>query len=508
MGLFSRNDDGYVSPFDTDDAPDYLDPQERAEELSDAVEAAQWERERTRSAARRTSHDDARYSPPAQSPVQSPAQASAQSPADGRPAQPQRDVPPRPRADRTWRPPRTHAAPARSEAPAPTMPSAPGDATGTPPYRFRPTSKRHPIAAIVQIVITLVVVAVIVAAFDHVGGIFRHLTGETTYHIDRGSSDDDPYDYDVFGVSDQPTVMHVDGIDLALSGMRGRFRIEAAQRGPTLQPSGASTVLVTYSWDNIGDDSASFTLLAQHMVFQDGRELAGTRLYPEYGDTGLPEDYDGSADLTDIDPGDSQRLMIAYILDRDDAPIDVWLADPYYNDATARRYELTPGDDGMLAGTPITDADDTTVPDTGDDPSNGDCPDGTAMSALRGYRTDGISACIVDATRGPDDYDGTPTVIVRFMWRNDGNRPTSLAADAIIGVTVNGTQLDNSYLQGEDGDADTFTYGSAYRTIQPGMTDMAVAAYELADGVESLDVTLSGYQSGALSATLPIEARQ
>lgn len=48
MGFFSRDDDGYVSPFDVDDAPDYVDPDVRARELSDAVDRDQDRREASR----------------------------------------------------------------------------------------------------------------------------------------------------------------------------------------------------------------------------------------------------------------------------------------------------------------------------------------------------------------------------------------------------------------------------------------------------------------------------
>lgn len=502
MGLFgNRNTDDYVSPFDVDEAPDYVDPSTVVERESQ-IDARQHQREeRRRKAQKRAEHrkqehiEQAYYhtgQPPAshQRPNIPPSQpAGAARPTTN----PVVNAANRPKPQ-TKRPlaaklgvailllviatilGNTFSALLVLGAVIILLQSIrlpkPGASNGA--GRPTPTASRTPSAAssrttssrrTVTVAITVAVVVAIIVAASVIGVIMaQHNTSSGSLRGSFSWSPDDEDDHD-YTEPEPETFERTGTLADDYDDERMSFTITRAYAG-IHDDLDARTVVIELEASNEGSVATSLSSMGDLEVFQNGVGLRDIYLYIG-DDADVLAGYDPSASINEILPDATATITMAYTLRDDTTPLDVRLSD-YSGDTTIRSaFEI--GEDTPEA--PFTQIDSSELPEVPE------ATDTDGMTTVRDWDDTVIADVQVDdIALGPQTYEGQDTVIVTYRWINRSDDPISLSWLGDIQARLDGTELETAYLSEPP---TGYEDGSKYLSVLPGAQATVTIAYEL-----------------------------
>lgn len=268
--------------------------------------------------------------------------------------------------------------------------------------------------------------------------------------------------------------------------------IAGASLGERDSLTGERTVIVTLTVTNTGSRT-SINSLGELAVFQNGLALDHTYLYPEYGDT-APQGYDRNALSRDVAAGATVTAMDVFRLREDATPLVVRFDS--YREAgviSAFTFDGVPSD--VSDGASLTQVDSSslpTVPQTDDTSREG------MTTFTGGYPARPIGSARIDSIKaGPADYEGNDTVIVTLTWANDSDKPVRLPDLGALQAKQGKTELEIAYLdEGTEG----YDEQSRNRLVLPGVETRATLAYVLKKKAP-VEFTLTGYDDDA-DATL------
>lgn len=505
MGLFgNRSDDDYISPFDVDKSPDYIDPSTAIEREAKRGAKRQRQEERRRKARKRAEHhrqeriEQAYYHGARQTAVP-PASAAGPQPSRGR-RQPDalRRPTANPASDAARKPGsgRSVAVPIVVAVIAMTVGALIGNVLGSLVVigaivyvihvartrrggRARDASGSGPVIAVV----VLVVAAIIIAGAVVFGvGIARRSasTGPS-----RGSFslpwDDPDDDY----VEREPETLERAGT-LIDDYDDGRLAITIARAYAGVPDDhGSRTVVVEVEASNEGSAATSLSSIGDLEVFQNGVELQDSYLYPDDDDV-LPG-YDSMSSINDIAPGAETTVTMAFALRDDVTPLDVRISD--HADITTIRSAFTIGEDAPNA--PFTQIDSSELPAI---PTPTDTAGMTTVDEWDG--TDLADVRIDDISRGPQTHDGQNTVIVTYRWINRSDEPMRFSWIGDATASLNGTELEKVYYF-EDPPAG-YVQDSVYLSVLPDAEATVTIAYEMPRASGTVNARIADYDDTVL----------
>ncbi|NMN00916.1 hypothetical protein G1C96_1497 [Bifidobacterium sp. DSM 109958] len=321
-----------------------------------------------------------------------------------------------------------------------------------------------------------------------------------------GSSSDDDSDYssdDEPEVDDDPVVAYESGTIARFDDDKADVSITAARRAAdTYEGSnkpGKKTVMITYHVTNRGSEAQSFDSFG-YAAYQHGVGLDETNIYDfDHMSDADPDGldyYDSRSRSTDIQPGATLDVTIAYVL-RDDSDVMAEAGD-YYSDRYVRRgFAFADGADAM---TPLaqSDAEGALRPESE--------ADTTGMTqTYRLYKSEHTVMSMAFRVSGVryvgKDYDDKDAVLVTFEWVNQAKHPFSFEDLSYPKVTQGGTELKSTSLDDPDVDQSR----SPYRRLQPGAEGTVTEVYRLENTTDQLHVTFGGYRAPQLDQDFDVD---
>lgn len=270
-----------------------------------------------------------------------------------------------------------------------------------------------------------------------------------------------------------------------------------------VSPSGDSTaqqaVMVTYTFENKGPAKISMLELADTYVFQNDSSLRMGNLYPEYGDE-APADYDRESINRAVDPGKTATVTVAYELTEPSAPLEVWVSDYCFEKVGFAGFQRTADGTG-LERVHIAPA---ALPEL---PGKDDLKD---YKEAKSYSNHAYIR-FLSAVPGPKDYDGSSTVIVTYEWVNAGVIPASLLSMGNLTAKAGGQSLERTYLGDPSTPVDP-AYGfdrySPTAFVKGHCTAKTTIAYRLPKSTGTAEVEFKYFADGSkplLSNTVTID---
>lgn len=321
-----------------------------------------------------------------------------------------------------------------------------------------------------------------------------------------GSSSDDDSDYssdDEPETDDDPVVAYESGTITRFDDDKADVSITAARRAADTYEGrdkpGRKTVMVTYHVTNRGSEAQSFDSFG-YAAYQHGVGLDETNIYDfDHMSDADPDGldyYDSRSRSTDIQPGATLDVTIAYVL-RDDSDVMAEAGD-YYSDVYVRRgFAFADGADAM---TPLaqSDAEGAIRPES--------AADTTGMTqTYRRYKAEHTVMSMAFRVSGVryvgKDYDDKDAVLVTFDWVNQAKHPFSFEDLSYPEVTQGGTELKSTSLDDPDVDQSR----SPYRKLQPGAEGTVTEVYRLENTTDQLRVTFGGYRAPQLDQNFDVD---
>lgn len=521
MGLFgNRNTDDYVSPFDVDEAPDYVDPSTVVERESQIDTRQHQREERRRKAQKRAEHRKQEY-------IEQAYYHTGQPPA----SYPQPNIPPsqpagtarsttNPVVNAANRPKQQTKRPLAAKLGVAILLLViatilsntfsvllilgaiivliqsirlpkPGASNGA--GRPTPTASRTPSAAssrtissrrTVTVAITVTVVVMIIVAASVIGVIMAQRntsSGSLRGSFSWSPDDEDDHDY----TEPEPETFERTGtLTDDYDDERMSFTITRAYAG-IHDDLDARTVVIELEASNEGSVATSLSSMGDLEVFQNGVGLRDTYLYVG-DDADVLAGYDPSASLNEILPDATATITMAYTLRDDTTPLDVRLSD--YSDDTTIRSAFEIGEDTPDA--PFTQIDSSELPEVPE------ATDTDGMTTVRDWDDTVIADVrIDDIALGPQTYEGQDTVIVTYRWINRSDDPISLSWLGDIQALLDGTELETAYLSEPP---TRYEDGSKYLSVLPGAQATVTIAYELPRTAGTVNARIVDYDDTVL----------
>ena len=504
MGLFTRHDD-YVSPFDTDDTPDYVSPDIEAVRISQQVDAEQDQREHI---ARMRKQRDAKASRP--NPAQSAhnVQTSAR-----RTTQPVRQPKRQPvqQSKRQPRPNTTAQATRRHQPATPNTQNNKGKRSGfavaalivaviavvnfesissmlfalvavvlaivaIPQTGARSRKSGRGMAIIALVLAILLIVTQTVAIIAQRAYLDETITGPATAYTGNESFTITDHSGKVYDYNNQAYDITIDHAAYGLT--------EDYDNNPQL--------LVSLTVTNASGEARPLSRVDVDAL-QNGIALDRSYGFDSNQDT-QQLGFADADDFTTIDAGQTQTVTVAFTTQDDSSPILVYICGE--NEAIRSAFVF---EDGQSSG-PLTqiDADDMDAP-----PQAGEA-DRENMTALVDYGGQPrISLRFDSVQQGPQDYNGNETVMLTLTWINETDRPHMLSDFGTLDLMQNGHELDTSYPSEASRDYD---WNSMHRLAMPGVLMRATVFYTPASAGGSFDASFDAYDSsGIVENTFSIE---
>ncbi len=110
---------------------------------------------------------------------------------------------------------------------------------------------------------------------------------------------------------------------------------------------------------------------------------------------------------------------------------------------------------------------------------------GTADSSTTQKGNLGDYNVIIDSCRLTNDYQGNPAIIVKYIFTNYDDEPSSFFSSVYDTVFQNGISLDHTSI--------TDSNDNEYKQIKTGITLSVEVAYELADTVNDIEIEVTEY---------------
>ena len=548
MGLFGkRNTDDYISPFDVDQAPDYIDPSTVVDRES-KIGARQHQREERqrktekRAERRRQEHIEQAYyhtslpstsqpstTPSAQAAVPMPNASANTAPPPS--AYPKPNIPPSQPAG-SARPTTNPVVNAANRANQPAkqplatqlgivlfllvIASLLGNSLGvlivigavfylihairtqqsrTANGAGRPASpaSRPPATTAARsstsnraaaVGVTVTVTAIIVVAAAVIGVVMaRHNTASDSSRGSFSWSANDENDYDY--TEKAPETFERTGtlID-EYDDERMSFTITRAYAG-IHDDFDARTVIIEVEASNEGSAATSLSSIGELEVFQNGVGLRDSFLYVG-DDTSLLPGYDPVSSINEIQPASRSTITVAYALRDTTTPLDVRITD--YSDTATIRSAFAIGEDTPTS--PFEQIDSSELPQI---PTPTDTE---GMSTIRDWDDTALAeVCIDDIQRGTPTYEGIDTVIVTYRWINRSDEIRSLSQLGDIQAFLDGTELEDAYLSEP---VEGYEESSEYLALLPGAQTTATLAYELPRTTGTVNARIVDYDDTAL----------
>lgn len=528
----------YISPFDADNGPAYIEPGAEAARLSKQVDADQQLRDRAEQKARRRAARALKR----QNAAKNQRSASAQSkPPTGTVRTASRNGQTMPRRDAAGPTPERSAQPSQSSHPdgwqTDSTSSETQSKTQDRPFSFlallaivlaalaysksddffgleetaalawpaialaivafaRTFTKRRRRGRIMAPIAVVIAVAALVTAISSQPASFP-ITGQDTYYAANDAAGDErngSHESNAAGDDDHEAqaVSERVGTVSSYGGKSLDITIAGASLGERDSLTGERTVIITLTVTNTGSRT-SINSLGELAVFQNGLALDHTYLYPEYGDT-VPQGYDRNALSRDVAAGATVTAMDVFQLREDATPLVVRF-DSYRKAGvvSAFTFDGIPAD--ASAGASLTQVDSSSLPTA---PQTGDTSREGMTTFTGGYPARPIGSARVDSIKaGPADYEGNDTVIVTLTWVNDSDKPVRLPDLGALQAKQGKTELEIAYLdEGTEG----YDEQSRNRLVLPGVETRATLAYVLKKK-GPVEFTLTGYDDDA-NATL------
>lgn len=500
MGLFNRHDD-YVSPFDTDDTPDYVNPDIEASRINQQVDAAHDQRghitgiRQQRDANTILPHptEETRGIPTPIRRTTNPVRLS-----NRRPRQSKKQAAPITTAqpashDQTYD---ANARPAKLKhsgfatsaltiaiiaavnfgetvsmvlsAVAVALAIIAISRTGS---RSRRPGRGMAVTALVIAVIVLIAQAVATVAIRMPSGAtsFKSPIASIGNSTEHGNQEDD-----TFTATDQTGTIH------DYDGNAYDVTIDQAAYGLTENPDGVAELIVSFTVTNHSDESWPLAM-ANVNVLQNG--VAVDRSFGfDNTDEARRLGFGDADDLTDIEADSTRTVTAAFIPQDTSSPILVYASG--VNDAVRAAYTF-PESQQSGSLTPI-DADDVKIPQAGESERDG-------MTTMVDYDGNPRISLRFDSMRqGPRDYEGNKTVMLTLTWINETDRPYSLADLGALDLTQDDHTLDKSYI---DDSMQEYDDDSMRRMAMPGVLRTTTVCYTPSDIDGSFDVSFDAYSS-------------
>lgn len=463
MGWFGKHDDGYVSPFDVDDSPAYVDFTS-ADDISNDT------------------HDDTRKETPARrQQVDSASSASSQQQTSYQ----QKPVAPSAR-EQQHRQRQTDIARKSVQRNQQTVnnqryqQNTRTNTTGRGNGSKKETKKSGAKGFWIGVLIVVFVFASKIGPRIYNGTLFD------------GGQDSGPSSSFTWNASSatKPTKEKTGKI-ASYGGMSATLTIVKATAGPN-DSYGKPTVIVTYHWRNTGEKATTFGSFAMELnVFQKGVGLIRTSVYNS--DSTPAAGYSPrSTDIT-VNPGAQSDATIAYQL-RDktsDLYVEANKADRL-SEGVVSAFSIADGGSTFkqIDSTPLREAPQASSEEL------------KPLKPINSYSAK-MLASITNVARGPDDYRGNPTIIVTIDWVNKSEDAEPLSNAAELTVTQNGLKLDHNYY------ATPMPAGyeelSFSRSAQPGALARSTVSFRLNDVDHPVKVTLASRYGGDGSITKTVK---
>ncbi|NMM92926.1 DUF4190 domain-containing protein [Bifidobacterium oedipodis] len=505
MGLFTRHDD-YVSPFDTDDTPDYVSPDVEAARISQQVDAEQDQREHI---ARIRKQQDAKVSrsEPTQSthnvqmPTHQPTQPVRQP--KRRPIQQSKQQPrPNTTTQNTW----------HGRTTAPNTQNNTGKRSG-----FAVAALIVAIIAVVNfesissMLFAIVAVVLAIIAIPRTGAhprksgrgmaiialvlaILLVITQTAAIIAQRAYLEETITEHaGAYTENESFTVSDHSGRVYDYNDQAYDITIDHAAYGLTEDYDGNPQLLISLTVTNASDEERPLSRVDVDAL-QNG--IALDRSYGFESNQGTQQlGFADADDFTTIDAGQTQTVTVAFTTQDGSSPFLVYICGD--NEATLSAFEF---EDGQSAG-PLTqiDADDMDTP-----PQAGEA-DREGMTTLVDYGGQPrISLRFESVRQGPQDYNGNETVILTLTWINETDRPHMLSDFGVLDLMQNGHELDTSYPSEASQDYD---WNSTHRLAMPGVLMRATIFYTPATNAGgTFDASFDAYDSsGIVENTFSIE---
>ncbi|KAB7790470.1 DUF5067 domain-containing protein [Bifidobacterium leontopitheci] len=478
MGLFGKHDDGYVSPFDVDDAPAYVDFSSAdgvSDDTHDATHA-------TDAASRHGSVDastSARRDRAQQAASVSPNQQTSdhQTPYQQTPAEPSRRE-----RQRTQR--QSNVAQQAVQRNRQAVKQASRNRTtghgGT--RQTSASSKRNGKGVWIVALIVVIIFSTKLPQLV-IGSLFGGGSDSDSSSFSSSAWNGPSHD-------DKPTKEKT-GRVATYDGDSAEVTIAKAAAGPN-DIAGQPTVIVTYHWRNTGEKTTTFSsFVMDRNVFQHGEGLIPTTLY-NTKDSPIAG-YDPRSTDTKVRAGEELDTTIAYRLI--DKTTDLFVE---ANEADSLSEGIVSAFAISNDGTTFTQIDSTPLRKA----PQASAEERKPLKPIHSYSAD-VLASITNVTRGPNDYNDNPTIIVTIDWVNTSEASEQLTSAADLTVTQNGRELDANYYMAPWPDG--YEELSDTRRAQPGALARSTVSYKLDDANAPVKVTLKSRYGGHDTVTRTIK---
>ena len=527
MGLFASrngkdaNGDGYVSPFDTDETQDYVDPSQVLDadnQKSKLAGRPPWTPQESRVSATATAADTATATNPIRTTEPKP-MAATSNPIVGRRQSQTRAGSTSRHADASRRVSTMATAAIICAAVAFLCDFSPilqlalsvitailAAAALIAISRHQWAGKGRAITALVLAVWLIVSSTLSTITLMSLGG--NPWTGDWSgrYAAETSlpsSSDGEEPDYSKVKPEDvEPTVLEDEGSLTWAEGSSGDVAIVSARRGPRSYADNP-TVIVTYRFTNHAANNTSFGVIHDN-VYQHGASLHETsvsdyRNYSAEDPDGL-DYYDYQSPNLEIANGASLDVTKAYEL-RDESDIAVELSS---NDPVIIRGGFSLAQDRTdltrLQASDITNA---LEPDEG----AGTTDTAQWFESWDGYLSgngvqDSLSFTVRDVTyAGRSDRD-VDTAVITIDWENTSKHPIYFTRIGYPKFFQNGVELSTASLSS---DSDLYDFPSQLQYLQPGVTGTVTFACELRNLTDQVRMQMSGSDGPEFDQSFPID---
>lgn len=332
------------------------------------------------------------------------------------------------------------------------------------------------------IIIAIVVIGVISMAVGIIGDVMD-ATQHSSY--DSYSSDTADTPYDAYEEREPQTFERAGTIDEQYSDDQMSFTITRAYTG-IRDDDNSRTVVVEVEAINEGPTSASMSSLGTLYVFQNGIGLQETYLYLDE-DANEMAGYDPMSVINDIKSGDKATITQAFVLRDTVTPLDVRIID--YSNMTTIKSGFTIGDD-------VTDAPFTQI-NSSELPEVPPAADVSGMTSIRDWNDTIIADVhIDDASMGPKDYEGHNTVIVTYSWINRSDEIQSMTnLGDVVAYAKGSSDLERAFY----GDLVAgYEDNSVNTSILPGVQSQVTIAYVLPRNSTTVNACIEDYDGTVL----------
>lgn len=305
-------------------------------------------------------------------------------------------------------------------------------------------------------------------------------------------------------MDDDPQVSEGSGTVTAADDQeKADVAITAVRRAPDTY-DGGKTIVVTFGVTNRGDESCRFYDFG-YAVYQHGIALAHTTATDYDHATDADPDgldyYDMRSESSELAPGADATVTVAFEL-RDGSDIVVEVGSRHSGTYVRRGFTFTDGLD-MLSPLPQSDAQ---AALRGEDEAD----DSGMFHTWKAYKSGASSLAMAMEVTGVSyagkDFDGNDYAIVTIRWINESKHPFGFDDFGSFKVEQNGSELRSTVPDSNDASdlARSFDMNSGYARVTPGTAMTVTKAYRLVDVTDGLKVTLDGHRAPSFDRTFDL----